>query len=426
MAIAGKACTLTILIILCFALAYCEAYAKGVVRGVPDTFRGSNLARHDVPTPGEKVFNVLQFGAKPDGRKDNTQAFIKAWRAACDFKGPSRLLIPAGSFLLSQVTFGGPCGGTTPKIVQILGTLKGSTDISEYPEAYWIVFESIVGLVVTGSGKGTLDGQGDSVWKYNDCSHSSNCQPLPSNLRLNKVTNGVIRSLNSLNSKGVHVFITNCEIIRARNLHIDAPADSPNTDGIHVSHSNDVRIAKSSIHTGDDCVSIIQGATNIRINKVTCGPGHGISVGSLGKYENEEDVKGITVKNCTLVGTDNGVRIKSYPGSKESSASSMLFQDIIMNNVKNPIIIDQGYCPNSKCSNKSPSRVRLSDIHYINIRGTSSTPNAVELFCSSQYPCQNVQLFNIDLKSQQRGPTAASCTNAKVRFGGKMNPPPCK
>lgn len=73
-----------------------------------------------------------------------------------------------------------------------------------------------------------------------------------------------------------------------------------------------------------------------------------------------------------------------------------------------------------------PSRVRLSDIHYINIRGTSSTPNAVELFCSSQYPCQNVELHDIDLKSQQRGPTAASCTNAKVRFGGKMNPPPCK
>lgn len=73
MAIAGKACTLTILIILCFALAYCEAYAKGVVRGVPDTFRGSNLARHDVLAPGEKVFNVLQFGAKSDGRKDNTQ-----------------------------------------------------------------------------------------------------------------------------------------------------------------------------------------------------------------------------------------------------------------------------------------------------------------------------------------------------------------
>ena len=107
------------------------------------------------------------------------QAFIQAWRAACDFKGPSRLLIPGGSFLISQVVFGGPCGGTTPKVVQILGTLKGSTDISEYPEAYWIVFESIVGLVVTGSGKGILDGQGDSVWKYNDCSHSSSCQPLP-------------------------------------------------------------------------------------------------------------------------------------------------------------------------------------------------------------------------------------------------------
>ena len=28
-----------------------------------------------------------------------------------------------------------------------------------------------------------------------------------------------------------------------------------------------------------------------------------------------------------------------------------------MNNVKNPIIIDQGYCPNSKCSNKPVSLI---------------------------------------------------------------------
>ena len=90
-------------------------------------------------------------------------------------------------------------------------------------------------------------------------------------------------------------------------------------------------------------------------------------MGSLGKYENEEDVKGITVKNCTMVGTENGIRIKTYPGSKESSASSMLFQDIVMNNVKNPIIIDQGYCPKSKCSNKAVSLIR----HIFSIEQTA-------------------------------------------------------
>ena len=73
-------------------------------------------------------------------------------------------------------------------------------------------------------------------------------------------------------------------------------------------------------------------------------------MGSLGKYPNEEDVRGITVKNCTLIGTENGIRIKSWPGSPPSAASGMFFQNIDMENVKNPIIIDQEYCPNSHCN----------------------------------------------------------------------------
>jgi hypothetical protein len=73
MAIPGKACALCILIIFCFALACCEARANGVVRGLKDPFRGTNLARHDIAGRSEKIFNVLQFGAKPDGRKDCTQ-----------------------------------------------------------------------------------------------------------------------------------------------------------------------------------------------------------------------------------------------------------------------------------------------------------------------------------------------------------------
>jgi len=424
MAIPGKACALCILIIFCFALACCEARANGVVRGLKDPFRGTNLARHDIAGRSEKIFNVLQFGAKPDGRKDCTQAFIRAWRATCDFRGNSRLLIPGGTFYLAEVVFEGPCNGPSPKVVQIIGTLLASTEPSDFSSSAWILFESIVGLIVTG--RGTIDGQGPAVWKYSDCNNNNNCSPLASNIKFNKVTNGVIRSITSLNSKGVHLFITNCETIRARNLHIIAPQDSPNTDGIHVSHSNNVRIAKTIIATGDDCISIINGATNVAVNRVTCGPGHGISVGSLGKYPNEEDVRGITVKNCTLIGTENGIRIKSWPGSPPSAASGMVFQNINMKNVKNPIIIDQGYCPNSHC-NKAPSRVRLSDIHYINIKGTSSSPAAVKLMCSSQFPCQNVQFYNIDLRSQQRGlPATSTCENAKVSYGGRVYPLPCK
>ena len=69
------------------------------------------------------------------------------------------------------------------------------------------------------------------------------------------------------------------------------------------------------------------------------------SIGSLGKYQDEKDVVGIIVKNSTLLNTDNGLRIKTWPGSPPSEAKGILFQDIILKNVKNPIIIDQLYCP---------------------------------------------------------------------------------
>lgn len=76
----------------------------------------------------------------------------------------------------------------------------------------------------------------------------------------------------------------------------------------------------------------------------------GCSVGSLGREEGEEDVRGLLVKNCTVRGTTNGLRIKTWPGSPPGRASNITFEDITMANVSNPIIIDQQYCPHDHCS----------------------------------------------------------------------------
>lgn len=66
-------------------------------------------------------------------------------------------------------------------------------------------------------------------------------------------------------------------------------------------------------------------------------------MGSLGKLPNELDVRGVIVRNCTLTGTTNGVRIKTFPASDPSRASGIVFGNIVMNNVVNPVIIDQSY-----------------------------------------------------------------------------------
>ncbi|THU63776.1 hypothetical protein C4D60_Mb01t19400 [Musa balbisiana] len=66
----------------------------------------------------------------------------------------------------------------------------------------------------------------------------------------------------------------------------NAPQDSPNTDGIHIADSTNIQVVNSVIGSGDDCISIGPGYTNLTIFNVLCGPGHDISDHSLVKIKN--------------------------------------------------------------------------------------------------------------------------------------------
>lgn len=162
-------------------------------------------------------------------------------------------------------------------------------------------------------------------------------------LKFRNMQNVLIDGITSVNAKAFHMFLVKTVNVKVQNIKLIAPDESPNTDGIHLSNADNVAIIDSTIATGDDCVSVGRGSNNVTVERVICGPGHGISIGSLGKYKNEEDVSGIHVKNCTLKGTDNGLRIKTWGGSTPSKAANIHFEDIIMESVKNPIIIDQNY-----------------------------------------------------------------------------------
>ncbi|WVZ91795.1 hypothetical protein U9M48_037921 [Paspalum notatum var. saurae] len=371
------------------------------------------------------VHDVTEYGAAP-GNGDSTAAFLSAWRAACDStSGHATLRIPRGTFAVGAVEFQGPCvNGGAPAVV-IEGVLQPCA--FHRSDDAWITFRGLNGLLVTGDG--TLDGQGDrrSGGKSNKSKTTS--------LVLEDVTNSTVRGLRLVNSRGFHVNLRRCSRVAAEGLGIHAPADSRNTDGIHVGLSSHVRILDSVIGTGDDCVSVGPGSTDVVVSGVVCGPGHGLrsidrsrrqsaedlligrarreretethmpaccvafcSVGSLGKGGGEADVVGLVVKNCTVKGTTNGVRIKTWPGSPPSRASNITFQDIAVVNVSRPIVIDQRYCPHGHCSDADkPSLVQISDVTFQRIEGTSSSRMAVQLLCSEDRPCTGVLLDGINL-----------------------------
>ncbi|XP_038886976.1 exopolygalacturonase isoform X1 [Benincasa hispida] len=377
-------------------------------------------------TKSSHVFSVRSFGARANGLTDDSNAFLAAWRMACGSAGLVTFLIPKGTYLVGPVKFSGPCKNVSSLTVKMKGYLKASTDLSKYGSgAGWIEFRWMEGLTLTGGG--TFDGQGAEAWPFNNCLDDYNCKLLPTNLKFVAMNNTVVQHITSLDSKFFHLALVQCKRFRGSKLMISAPANSPNTDGIHIDRSYNVHLSQSRIQTGDDCISIGQGNSQVTVSSINCGPGHGISVGSLGRYRNEGDVNGLVVKNCSLTGTTNGIRIKTWPNSPgSSSATNMTFENITMNNVSNPIIIDQSYCPFRSCSLKAPSLVKLSDIYFKNIRGTSSSKVAVALECSKGIPCQNVNLENVHLNlSSGENHPSSTCKYVRARYIGTQVPPPC-
>ncbi|XP_047953404.1 polygalacturonase-like, partial [Salvia hispanica] len=161
---------------------------------------------------------------------------------------------------------------------------------------------------------------------------------------------------------------------------------------------------------------------------VQCGPGHGISIGSLGRNVNEKDIKGITVEKCTFTNTDNGVRIKTWPSAPATlTISDLHFIDLTMVNVKNPVIFDQQYCPWNLCSLDKPSLIKISNVEIMNIKGTTATSEGLIFSCSKAKPCDNIRIGAIDLKYIGKTPATITtrCENIKPILSTKQNLPVC-
>ncbi|URD76871.1 Glycosyl hydrolases family 28 [Musa troglodytarum] len=236
------------------------------------------------------------------------------------------------------------------------------------------------------------------------------------------VTNANISNISLVDSKFFHIHIFESRNITFDSIGINAPGDSPNTDGIHIADSTNIQVANSVIGTGDDCISIGPGCTNLTIFNVLCGPGHGISIGSLGRNVDEKDVIKLKVRKCNLTGTTNGLRIKTWQSSlSRMKATNFLFEHIIMNTVYNPIIIDQNYCPNGNCPGKDPSLVKIKNIKYRNITGTFASLVAYKLVCSEAAPCEGVELSDINLEYNGKDKQAKNATSICVHVYGSSN-----
>lgn len=75
-----------------------------------------------------------------------------------------------------------------------------------------------------------------------------------------------------------------------------------------------------------------------------------------------------------------------------------------------------------------PSRVKIQNVTFRRIQGTSNDPVAVKLMCSETMACENVHLQDISLIMENNTATSnitSSCSNVKGVAVGLQNPESC-
>ncbi|KAH0675434.1 hypothetical protein KY290_026565 [Solanum tuberosum] len=285
------------------------------------------------------IFNILSFGAKGDGATDDTKALEAAWEAACKVQGATLEIPTEFQFLINPITLQGPC---MPNFVfQVDGIILAPPKVGSWPKSslfQWLNVKWMYNFTIQGTG--TLDGQGYNWWKLSQIDYfqvmkkSKNTPDMkPTVLRFYGSYNVTIRDIKIINSPQCHLKFDNSKGVKINNVTISAPEISPNTDGIHLQNTQDVEIHHSNIGTGDDCISIQTGCSNIHVHHLNCGPGHGISLGGLGKDKSVACVSDIIVDNVNLQSTMYGARIKTWQGGV-GSVKNISFSNIQVSNVK--------------------------------------------------------------------------------------------
>ena len=342
----------------------------------------------------ERSFDIRDFGAKADGKTDNSAAFAAAI-AACHKAGGGMVLVTQGRYLsgpihlLSNVNL-----HITPD-----ATIAFSTDPNAYLPAVLTRWEGMeimgyspliyafeqTNIAVTGGG--TLDGQANRTtwwpWKGNNFSsvdwgvpgvptqtaaRDQLMQDMENNVPVAQrqyadgsylrpvfmqpylCTNVLIEGITITNAP---FWLLNP--VRCENVTIDGvtfASMGPNSDGCDPESCKNVVIKNCQFETGDDCIAIKSGrnadgrrlnipSENILISNCKMRHGHGgVVIGS----EISGGVRNVFVENCEMSSPEleRGIRIKTN-SVRGGLIENFYIRDITIGEVQTAIVIDFDY-----------------------------------------------------------------------------------
>ncbi|EPS35617.1 hypothetical protein H072_10990 [Dactylellina haptotyla CBS 200.50] len=399
----------------------------------------------------------LNTGKKfPDSPRRTKTCFIDALGGGQD-DGPQILAAAKKcnnggtlAFLDDLYTIGSPLDLTFLKHVDfdIQGTLKFTDDIDFWIRnqfhyyyqnitSFWQIGGEDVNMF--GSGKGVIDGSGQKWYDMYDVQKLNTTFLRPMLIVFDGIKGGQVSGLKFRNSPNWNTFIGNSSDMIFDNMRIEAASTSKiqakNTDGFDTYRSDNIVIQNSDVNNGDDCVSLRGNSTNILIQSLHCNGSHGISVGSLGQYyQNQDIVENVYVFNITMENASDGARIKAWPGifgeaipgwvggGGTGYVNNVTYDTMLLNNVDLAIEITQCYGQkNLTACNEAPSSLEIKNVFFHGFYGVASKkydPQVGSLICSSPSVCHDIHAWNINVLSPTAKAPYYSCYNMDTSLLG--------
>ena len=301
-------------------------------------------------TRNSSSYNIIDFGAVPDGKTLNTSSIQKAIDK-CYENGGGTVLVPPGIFMTGTIHL----KSNINLYLESGATIKGSPDLKDYENFQRPGFDTVqYGMLFTYqaenvsiTGRGAIDGNEEVFfdWKvakkiewgytkgtrqkenYRKVSEGIGDGPVTPLLRPRQTVifaqckNVLVENILITRSPFWTLHLADCDGVIIKGVKIWNSLETPNSDGLHMTSCSNVLVSDCDIRAGDDAIAItgfgyhyeLPGYYNLRhsagnINITNCNlqsRSSGLRIG----YEDQNSLRNINVSNVNITNSNRGIGI---------------------------------------------------------------------------------------------------------------------
>ncbi|MFC2112528.1 glycoside hydrolase family 28 protein [Bacteroidota bacterium] len=308
-----------------------------------------------------EVYNILNFGAKGDGKTLDTEA-VQAAINECTDKGGGTVLIPSGSVALIGTIY---LKDNVTLHVENGAVLRGSPSIKDYAmdthknmyknephmDRCLIFARDAKSFAI--EGLGTIDGNG-----YTENFSRGSGRPML--IRFINCRDIHIRDISLINPAAWVSAWLYCDEIVVDGIRIHSRVNG-NGDGLDFDGCTNVRVSNCSFDTSDDSICLQASRQDkpckdvVISNCIFCSKWAGMRIGLLSRG----DFESVTVTNCTFRDIDDsGLKIQMNEGGE---MKNMVFSNLVMKNVPRPIFMT--FCQQRACVDSPEEMYPMKSMH---------------------------------------------------------------